>query len=173
MAEAATSEENGGKAGRNLSRRSLLTGLILAIVGGGGGFYAVYSGALSGMGMFADGASVGAVEESPNAIPTEPLPDMAFVPIETIIVSLRGDSLSRHLKFRAQLEVPSEYRREVESVLPRIVDVLNGYLGALEPGDIERTAALTRLRAQMLRRIQIVTGQARVRDLLIMEFVLN
>jgi flagellar FliL protein len=33
--------------------------------------------------------------------------------------------------------------------------------------------ALTRLRGQMLRRVQIVVGKDRVRDLLIMDFVLN
>ena len=32
---------------------------------------------------------------------------------------------------------------------------------------------LVRLRAQMLRRVQMVTGEGRVRDLLITEFVLN
>jgi flagellar FliL protein len=32
---------------------------------------------------------------------------------------------------------------------------------------------MTRLRAQMLRRIQVVTGEGRVRDLLITRFVLQ
>ena len=56
---------------------------------------------------------------------------------------------------------------------PRVVDVLNSYLRALEPSDLEANSILVRLRAQMLRRIQIVTGAGRVNDLLIMEFVLN
>ena len=50
---------------------------------------------------------------------------------------------------------------------------MNGYLRAVEVRDIESAAALTRLRAQLLRRVQIVAGQERVNDLLIMEFVLN
>jgi flagellar FliL protein len=57
--------------------------------------------------------------------------------------------------------------------MPRVIDVLNGYLRAVEPGDFDDPAILGRLRAQMLRRVQIVTGTERVRDLLIMEFVLN
>ena len=57
--------------------------------------------------------------------------------------------------------------------MPRIVDVMNGYLRALDAAELENPAALVRLRAQMLRRIQIVTGEGRVRDLLITEFVLN
>ena len=58
-------------------------------------------------------------------------------------------------------------------MLPRVVDVLNSYLRALEIKDLTDPMALPKLRAQMLRRINIATGQGRVRDLLIMEFVLN
>ena len=89
-----------------------------------------------------------------------------------MIVSLSPAAQGRHLRFRAQLEVPSKYASDVEAVLPRVVDVLNGYLRALETRDIESASALTRLRAQMLRRVQIVTGPGRGNDLLIMEFVL-
>ena len=79
----------------------------------------------------------------------------------------------RHLLFRAEMEVNPDYKSEVTTLLPRVVDVLNGYLRALDISDIEAPSALTRLRAQMLRRVQIVAGPGRVNDLLIMEFVLN
>jgi flagellar FliL protein len=54
-----------------------------------------------------------------------------------------------------------------------VIDVLNSYLRALEPGDLEDPSALTRIRSQMLRRVQVVAGLNKVNDLLIMEFVLN
>jgi flagellar FliL protein len=69
--------------------------------------------------------------------------------------------------------VPSAYAGEVAMLKPRILDVLNGYLRAVDPAELEDPAALVRLRAQMLRRIQIVTGEGRVRDLLVTEFVMN
>ena len=47
------------------------------------------------------------------------------------------------------------------------------FCAALELEDLTDPMALPKLRAQMLRRINIVTGQGRVRDLLIMDFVLN
>ena len=50
--------------------------------------------------------------------------------------------------------------------MPRILDVLNSYLRAVELADLEDPSAMVRLRAQMLRRVQIVTGEGRVRDLL-------
>ncbi|MEP2029516.1 MAG: flagellar basal body-associated FliL family protein [Paracoccaceae bacterium] len=145
------------------SKLPLILGVVLALTGGGGGYYAVSSGMVLGA-----ASESKHVEEDIDA-----LPDVAFVPVDPITVSMNSRSQNHHLRFRAQLEVPANYEAEVQGVLPRVVDVLNGYLRALEAGDLEDQSALTRLRGQMLRRIQIVTGSERVSDLLIMEFVLN
>jgi len=101
------------------------------------------------------------------------MPDVAFVPIDPLVVSLGPNAINRHLRFRAQLEVVPAHEQDVIHLLPRIVDVLNNYLRALEASDIEQPAALMNLRAQMLRRVQIVVGPGRVNDLLVMEFVLK
>lgn len=150
---------------RKSGKLPLVLGLVAAFVGGTGGFYSAYSGLILG------GESHSAASEKL----TEPgvLPDIAFVPVEPMVISLSPAANNRHLRFRAQLEVPSRYASDVEMLMPRVVDVLNGYLRALEIRDIENAAALTRLRAQMLRRVQIVAGPGRINDLLIMEFVLN
>jgi flagellar protein FliL len=134
--------------------------LLLAPLLGGGGFYAVYSGIL-----FAD---FGSDQERASA-----LPDVGFVPLEQVIVNLRENDHGRHLRFGATLEVNRRYQSEVEQLMPRILDVLNSYLRALDTQSLAEPGALIRLRAQMLRRVQIVTGEGRVRDLLITEFVLN
>ncbi|WP_299295681.1 flagellar basal body-associated FliL family protein [uncultured Tateyamaria sp.] len=147
------------------SKLPLILGLVAALLGGGGGFYATYSGMLFG------DESTESAEQTDTA--PDALPDVAFVAVDPMVVSLSPGAQSRHLRFRAQLEVPSQYASDVESILPRVVDVLNGYLRALETADIESPSALTRLRAQMLRRVQIVAGPGRINDLLIMEFVLN
>lgn len=159
-------EEPEGEEPKKSSKLPLIIGLVLAIAGGGGGFFAVYSGMLLG----------GESHEEVVAEEDEPapgMPDVAFVPIEKMVISLGTHSDNRHLRFKAQLEVPTKYQTDVQTLMPRVVDVLNGYLRALETSDLEDPAMLTKLRAQMLRRVQIVTGQGRVRDLLIMEFVLN
>ena len=57
--------------------------------------------------------------------------------------------------------------------MPRINDVLNVYLRAVDERDFEVPRAMVRLRAQMLRRVQLVTPPGAVRDVLIQEFVLN
>ncbi|WP_294620153.1 flagellar basal body-associated FliL family protein [uncultured Roseovarius sp.] len=163
MTETENTEEDPPK---KASKLPLILGLVLALVGGGGGFFAVYSGMI----LAPDSAETTAEEESPDKV--KAMPDVAFVPVDPMVISL-GSSAARHLRFQAQLEVGAPYEAEVTKLMPRVVDVLNSYLRALEPEDLEASSALIRLRAQMLRRVQIVTGGDRVRDLLIMEFVLN
>ncbi|WP_322867071.1 flagellar basal body-associated protein FliL [Aquicoccus sp. G2-2] len=170
----AKSEENAPEEESNPSKKRsklpLFIGLFLALVGAGAGFHAVASGLL----FRPDSVAAKTTHDAP--VPqahAADMPDIAFVPVDPIIVSLGMAKAARHLRFRAQLEVPSKYQVDVETLLPRVVDVLNNYLRALELGDLTDPAALVRLRAQMLRRIQIVTGAGRVNDLLIMEFVLN
>lgn len=145
------------------SKKPLLIGLALALLLGGGGFYATFSGLLLG-----GGAERADAEQVPG-----PLLGIAFVPLETIVVSLAPDSGSEHLRFTAQLEVVDSAASDVTTLTPRILDVINSYLRAIDTASIEDPHAMARLRAQMLRRIQTVTGEGRVRDLLITEFVLN
>jgi len=146
------------------SKLPIIIGLVLALAGGGGGFYATWSGMILGT-----DSQAGEAEETEEHVG----PSTVFVPVDPVVVSLDATSRSKHLRFRAELEVPTGYEEEVQSILPRVVDVLNSYLRALKPGDLEDQSALTRLRAQMLRRVQVVAGQGRVTDLLVMEFVLN
>lgn len=162
----AEQEETGDEPVKKKSKLPLVAGLVLALAGGGGGFYAVYSGLILGPKK--------AVEqpEAESAKMIADMPDVQFVPIEPLIISLNEEP-GRHLRFRAQLEVRSPYQSEVEALMPRVVDVLNSYLRAVSVEDLSSNASLVRLRAQMLRRVQVVTGGDRINDLLIMEFVLN
>lgn len=148
------------------SKLPLVLGVVGLLLGGGGGFFLTYSGTV--MGEDVEAQSV----EDPG-LPVEPLPELAYIPLEPMIISVGKVSDGRHLRFSAQLEVRPEYKADVEKLMPRIVDVLNGYLRALEMEDLDRSGALVVLRAQMLRRIQIITGVGRVNDFLVMEFVLN
>jgi flagellar FliL protein len=129
---------------------------------GGAGFYAAWTGLIF----------QGSDHAEPDTDPS-PLHGIAFVPLETMVVSLGADSGSEHLRFTAQVEVVDSAVADVTLLKPRIMDVLNSYLRAIDTALIEDPRAMAQLRAQMLRRVQIVTGEGRVRDLLITEFVLN
>lgn len=146
-------------------KKGLFIGLFLALALGGGGFFAVYSGMILG----SNDEEHGAEENAPVA----DLAPVAFVPLDPLVISLGRMAENRHLRFRSQLEVDPQYLDDVTVLAPRVMDVLNSYLRAVSVTDLEDPAALVSLRAQMLRRVQLVTGEGRVRDLLVMEFVLN
>lgn len=144
------------------SKKPLLIGLVLALLLGGGGFYATWSGMI-----------LGEAEHVTEEHAASELPAIAFVPIDPLVISLGPGGENRHLRFSAQLEVNETNAEEVAKLQPRIVDILNGYLRAIDVREFDDPAAMVRMRAQLLRRIQIVTGNGRVRDFLITEFVLN
>ena len=160
MAEA---EEPQDAEPKKKSKLPLILGLVLFAALGGGGFYAVYSGLILGQPT----ASAVAGEHAGE------LPDIAFVALDPVTITLGDVSENIHLRLAAQLEVNAHMESEVVLLKPRILDVLNGYLRAVEVAELGDPHALVRLRSQMLRRIQIVTGEGRVRDLLVTEFVLN
>ncbi len=164
MAEAA--EANGDAPGRK-SKRPLIIGSVLMLLLGGGGFFAVYAGLILGP------SSVGTEAADPTEATPDALPEIAFIPIQPLVVSLGPEAGGRFLRFTAQVEVNKPYESDVTLLLPRILDVLNGYLRAVSTAELEDPAALVRLRAQMLRRVQLVSGEGRIRDLLVTEFVIN
>ncbi len=165
MAEAAVPQD---AAPPKKSKKPLLIALVVAVLGGGGAFYATFSGMVGGSG---ETAKMGADDGHGGGAGA--MASVAFVPVTPVVISLGEASSSRHLRMSAQLEVGPAYSVEVTHLMPRILDILNGYLRAVEVAELQNPAALVRIRAQLLRRIQIVTGEGRVRDLLITEFVLN
>lgn len=139
----------------------VLVGVVLMLALGGAGFWATYTGMIPGL-------SPSETKEEH----TESDPRFTFVALDPLIISVGSDG-RRHLRFTAQLEVPTADLSQVESLKPRIADVLNSYLRALDPAEVTDPNALIRLRAQMLRRVRIVTGESMITDLLISEFILS
>lgn len=165
MAEAVAEEAQAppAKAG---GAKGMLIGAAAALLLGAGGFFATYSGLLA--------LPFGGTDATaPAAHVPDPLGPVAFMPLGAVTISLGSRARARHLKMSAELEVLPDHEADVILLKPRILDVVNTYLRAVELADLEDPAALPRIRAQLLRRIQIVTGHGRVRDLLITEFVIN
>lgn len=153
----------GGKAPGRKRRRPLFVGLVLLVLGSGAGFGLVYAGLLPG----------GSVVKEAGSRSKAKYDDVAFVPVDPLIVPVGDTTRGRVLRFKAQLEVVSGTEGEVSRMMPRVLDVLNSYLRAVDLAALEDPGALVTLRAQMLRRVQIVIGDGSVSDLLVSEFVLN
>lgn len=157
--------------GKKSSKMPLIIGAVLAVLGGAGGFFVVQKDPL---GLF--GADKGHAEESAKDSAYQdltPLGDVGFVEVPPIVIGLGPASDGRTLRFRASLEVPAAHTASVSAIVPRVQDVLNSYLRALEPADFEAPGALIRLRSQLLRRVKLVAGDDHVRDLLVLEFIVN
>ena len=175
-AEVADAEEEAPKK----KSKGMLFALIGALVLGGGAFFGVYSGMVplpfGGEEKHADagdgkgdhaGDGHGGDKKAGELKPT------AFVPLDQIIIALGPDANARHLSLRVSIEVAPEAEASVTQVSPRIVDVLNTFLRAVDEREFEVPRSMLRLRAQMLRRVQLVTPEGAVRDVLIQEFLLN
>ncbi|MFC6689103.1 flagellar basal body-associated FliL family protein [Jhaorihella thermophila] len=149
----------------------LILSLVLAAMGGTGGFFAVRAGILPVGKPHATAATheSGMSSHEEDAAP----PETEFVSIDPMVVSIGYGRERMHLKFRAELEVNPEDAETFRHVMPRILDMLNGYLRALEPRDLEDPLALLRIRSQLLRRINLLGDGKTARNLLIVEFVVN
>ena len=165
----------------------LIVALALALLTGGGGFYAVYSGMLDvpflgkllgkkkaahgGDHAGGEGDGHGDSHGGGKNYAADDPPE--FIALDPLVISLGPESKSPHLKVTLTIEAAAGRAAELDAVKPRLVDVLNGFLRAVDEREFEVPRSMERLRAQMLRRVQLVSPPGAVQDLLIQEFVLN
>lgn len=171
MAEDDTSETTAEPPKKKGVLIPLVIGLVLALGLGGGAFWAFRAGPLAHV-FAADSHSDTDAQEDHSHTPST-IGEVAFVPLDVVTISLGNQGGGRHLIFQAQLEVEAVHQAEVELLKPRVLDVLNSYLRVIDVAELGEPSSLLRLRGQMLHRVQIVTGEGRVRDLLVTQFVVN
>lgn len=137
----------------------ILIGLSGAVIAGSVTFYLLYSGLVGGTTK----SSSTKIEQA----------DFAFVAMDQLTISLAPGANAQFLRFSAQLEVAAGSVAEVDRLRPRLADMFNLYLRAVEPADLADPTAMLRLRAQLLRRAQLIAGDGHIRDVLITEFILS
>ncbi|MBK0398134.1 flagellar basal body-associated FliL family protein [Limibaculum sp. M0105] len=155
--------DTAGKRGRGMF--IALAGASL-LIGVGAGFYGVSSGLVPAPPILPASSAAGAAG-------LESWPAPSFVLLSPLTVSLGPEARARHLRVALQLEVAPGSERAVAEVVPRVLDVLNMFLRAVDEREFEMPRAMARLRAQMLRRVQLVSPPGAVHDVLIQEFVLS
>ncbi|MEQ8178190.1 MAG: flagellar basal body-associated FliL family protein [Amphiplicatus sp.] len=163
--EAAATEQ---KPKKGLPLKGILTTAVSALALAGVGAGAAFLGAPTGQKC----AAAPAAPASGGHAKTDPK-DVAYVNLEPLVISLGPGARSKYLKISISLETSKTYEKSLNELSPRIRDVLNSYLRAVEESDLQRPASMTRLRAQMLRRLQLVSPQGAVNDILITDFVLT
>ncbi|MCG8380140.1 MAG: flagellar basal body-associated FliL family protein [Proteobacteria bacterium] len=99
--------------------------------------------------------------------------DIKFVNLEPLVITLGPNADAEFLKISVSIETTQDHVKAAKHLQPRFRDVLNTYLRAIDENDLVEPAAMTRIRAQMLRRLQVAASREVVTDLLITDFVLN
>lgn len=94
---------------------------------------------------------------------------VVFVDIPAIEITMPG-ARKYTVLLAATLEVDVADRKAVESLMPRILDAMNGFLTAVDPAAYDKRGVLEIIRAELTTRIRHVLGETPVRDVLITEF---
>jgi flagellar FliL protein len=97
----------------------------------------------------------------------------AYVEVPPMVVNLRtNDGQQRFLKLRFVL-VPAEgtTKEEVTDRLPLILDSFQPFLRELRPEDLSGSAAVFRLKEEMLVRAGDAFGRGKIRDILIQDLI--
>lgn len=140
---------------------------VLLLGGGGAGLY--FSGMLGGQ-------SEAAVEDAAAKKKKEEKNRKAyFYDLGDMIVNLTADGRRPSLlKLKMSLELEDEKdRTAMDQVKPRVLDSFQAYMRELRVEDLKGSAGIYRLREELLLRVTEVAYPAKVRDVLIMEMLVQ
>ena len=169
-ADATNLDELDEEAPAKKSKLPMIIGLALTLILGGGGFFATYSGMVS-LASFLGGDKAEEKKEELPAAYTDA--NFAFVSVGEMVIPLGPKAEADVLIIESSIEVAPADVETVTQLMPRIRDVFNTYMRAIEESDLERPGASMQLRAQLLRRIRVVIDPIEPRDLLFTSFVLR
>lgn len=124
--------------------------------------------------LFAFGILGGGDEDQMAAVEEVAEPPV-FYDMPEFLVNISTDSgPTRYLKMRVSLEVANaEVLSEIEPLMPRIVDGFQVYLRELRPEDLDGSAAIVRMKEELLRRLNLAIEPHEVRDVLFKEVVVQ
>ena len=155
----------GAKPAAPKSKKFLIIGAAAGVLllGGGGGAMM-----LSGGSAKAETAADGHGEAAPEAEGKE-----AFVDVPAMVVNLRSpDGASRFLKLHFMIVPGAKGTPDsIKEKLPLILDAYQPFLRELRPEDLAGSAAVFRIKEEMLVRATEVSGPGMVKDILIQDLV--
>ncbi len=159
--------EQEGSSRKKLSGKKLVLFIVLPIFVAGAGAAGVY---YSG---FAD--SYLGIEKSAEEKKAAALKKAVFFDLPEMLVNLNSSGRrTNFLKINISLELEEESDvKNLESLMPRIVDGFQIYLRELRVDDLRGSAGMYRLREDLLRRINEVARPIRINDILFKEMLIQ
>ncbi len=112
-------------------------------------------------------ASLGVISEGPDGVTFFTLPDM--------VVNIQApDGRPTFLKLKLTLETSDAHVAEqLQAEMPRLHDMFQGFLRELRPEDLAGSAGSFQLRAEILRRVNLVAAPGKVDAVLIEEMLVQ
>ncbi len=107
---------------------------------------------------------LGAVQHSEHA---------TFLVLEPMVISIQPIGRSKHLRVSLVFETDDEGAEILLANGFYVQDVLNTYLRSVDHTVLEDPSSMSRLRAQILRRIRVIVPDASVTNVLFTEFILT
>ncbi len=168
--DAAAVKPKGRFAFLNFSRKTLMFVVAPAVLGvvvlGAGAYFFLFSG----------GEPPKAANGAPGAAAQVAIEHPTFVDVPEILVNLAttGDKPA-YLKLSVSLELKGgeEAAKALEPVMPRVVDQFQTYLRELRVEDLSGSAAMFRLKEELLRRVNMAIEPVEVRDVLFKEMIVQ
>jgi len=148
----------GAPPARSRKRLMLIAAGVVALLGAAGGGYAWWS-------------------REPSAAPAEAsagdAPAKAYVDVPSLVVNLRSSDGRAHLlKLHVMLVAADAGRNAaITAKMPLYLDTLQPFLRELRPEDLNGSAAVFRMKEEMLARANDAMGGGMVRDVLIQDLV--
>lgn len=146
---------------KSAKKKKLIVGAVAALlVAGGGGAYA-----------FLGGDKAAGEEEVAEA--DHPEGEAVFVDVPPMVVNLRSaDGGARFVKLHFMLVPgPKGEATALEKKLPLLLDAYQPFLRELRPEDLAGSAAVFRIKEEMLMRAHDVLGAGQVKDVLIQDLI--
>lgn len=171
--------EGGAPPAKSKKKKLILIGAAAAVVlaGGGGGAYVFLGGskdakteegakheAEAGHGGAKSGGEGGGHGEGEGE---------AFVDVPPIVVNLHStDGATRYLKLHFELvPAPGANAEELKKRLPLVIDAIQPFLRELRPEDLAGSAAVFRIKEQVLIRAAEALGPDQIKDVLIEDLI--
>ncbi len=163
MAKDTNNDNNNEKKPPKKSKLGLILIFVGILLAGGGGF------AVSSMGLIS--ADLFGKEKKEVKLPN--IDNTIFIKLPPIIIPLGENANAKHLRAVFSVETIPSYQERIDKLQPRLMDMLNTYLRAVEEKELTNPERFQNLQAQMLRRARLVAGENAIKNLLVQEFILQ
>jgi flagellar FliL protein len=152
---------------KRFSGKKLVLFVVLPVLllGGGGGAAAYF------LGLFGGAKAEQPAEEQQVA---DLGPSVYYEMPEMLVNLVTTGKKPSYLKLKVSLELKDEEAsKQIDAVLPRIVDSFQIYLRALRVDDLQGSAGILRLRQELLTRVADAAKPTEVRDVLFKEMLVQ